>query len=218
MGETKLFDRSPTEWNHYLSGFIDGEGCFSVSFTLREKMKYGVEVRPSFSIGQSITKENYLLLEKVKLLLGCGAIRISKGDRCYKYETRNLTDIRKRIITFIEAYPLFSSKRNDFLLFAQICSLIANKSHLTPEGIKKVIELAFSMNESGTRKTTRAKLLETIEKRECSLYSGENSRGHSMAVRALQAMQGQRRGGQLTPSQRTPGAYLFFRKRKSALR
>lgn len=174
-----MFDRSPTEWSHYLSGFIDGEGCFSVSFTLREKMKYGVEVRPSFSIGQSISKENYLLLEKVKSLLGCGAIKISKGDRCYKYETRNLTDIRKSVIPFIEAYPLSSSKRNDFLLFAQICSLIAKKSHLTPEGIKKVIELAFSMrpstrgrrpstkgrNESGTRKTTQAKLLETVEKR-----------------------------------------------------
>lgn len=171
MGETKLFDRSPTEWNHYLSGFIDGEGCFSVSFTLREKMKYGVEVRPSFSIGQSISKENYLLLEKVRLLLGCGAIRVSKGcgapapSRCYKYETRNLTDIRKKIITFIEAYPLSSSKRNDFILFTQICSLIANKSHLTPKGLKKVIELAFSMNESGTRKTTRAKLLETLSLR-----------------------------------------------------
>ncbi|BDA51715.1 probable LAGLIDADG homing endonuclease (mitochondrion) [Coccomyxa sp. Obi] len=168
--ETELFERSSTEWNHYLSGFIDGEGCFSVSFTLREKMKYGVEIRPSFSIGQSITKDNYLLLEQVKRVLGCGAIRVSKSDRCYKYETRNLTDIRKSIIPFVEAYPLYSSKRNDFLLFAQICSLIANKSHLTPEGIEKVIDLSFSMNESGIRKTTRAKLLETIEKRRTLLF------------------------------------------------
>lgn len=165
MGGTKSFDRNLTEWNHYLSGFIDGEGCFSVSFTLREKMKYGVEIRPSFSIGQSITKDNYLLLEKVKSLLGCGAIRVSKSDRCYKYETRNLTDIRGKVISFVEAYPLCSSKRNDFVLFAKICSLIADKHHLTPEGIKEVIQLAFSMNQSGTRKTTQAKLLETIEKR-----------------------------------------------------
>lgn len=156
---------SPTEWNHYLSGFIDGEGCFSISFTLREKMKYGVEIRPSFSIGQSISKENYLLLEEVKKVLGCGAIRVSKGDRCYKYETRSLTDIRKRIIPFLEAYPLYSSKKHDFLLFTQICSLIADKSHLSPEGIEKVIELSFLMNRSGTRKTPRAKLLETIDKK-----------------------------------------------------
>ena len=167
MEGTKLFDRAPTEWNHYLSGFIDGEGCFSVSFTLREKMKYGVEIRPSFSIGQSISKDNYLLLERVKAVLGCGAIRVSKGDRCYKYETRNLSHIRGKIIPFVEAHPLCSSKRDDFVLFTKICSLIADKSHLTPEGIKKVVELAFQMNRSGTRKTAQVKLLETIEKKIC---------------------------------------------------
>jgi hypothetical protein len=158
-------DRSPLEWNHYLSGLIDGEGCFSVSFTLREKMRHGVEIRPSFSIGQSINKDNFLLLERVRELLGCGAIRVSKGDNCYKYETRNLTEIRERVIPFIESYPLYSSKRHDFILFDRVCSLLARKAHLTPEGIGEVIELAFSMNQSGTRKTTREKLLERIEER-----------------------------------------------------
>lgn len=171
MTETKSFERTPAEWNHYLSGLIDGEGCFSVSFTLREKMKHGVEIRPSFSIGQSISKDNYLLLEAVRDSLGCGGIRVSKGDNCYKYETRSLAHIRGKIIPFVEAYPLCSSKRHDFELFVKICSLIAQKSHLTPNGIREVIELAFSMNQSGTRKTTRGRLLKTIERRAARLLA-----------------------------------------------
>ena len=171
MTETKSVGRTPAEWNHYLSGLIDGEGCFSVSFTLRGKMRYGVEIRPSFSIGQSINKDNHLLLEAVRDSLGCGAIRVSRRDNCYKYETRNLADIRGKIIPFVEAHPLLSNKRHDFGLFVNVCSLIAERSHFTPEGIEEVIRLAFSMNQSGTRKTTRAKLSETIEKRVAGLLA-----------------------------------------------
>lgn len=165
MTETKSVRRTPAEWNHYLSGLIDGEGCFSVSFTLRKKMRYGVEVRPSFSIGQSINRENHLLLEAVRDSLGCGGIRVSRRDSCYKYETRNLADIRGKVIPFVQAHPLLSNKRHDFGLFVRVCSLIAGRSHLTPEGIEEVVQLAFSMNRSGIRRTTRAKLSETIEKR-----------------------------------------------------
>jgi hypothetical protein len=35
----------------YVTGLVDGEGCFSVSFTLRKRLKIGIETRPSFSIG-----------------------------------------------------------------------------------------------------------------------------------------------------------------------
>ena len=38
---------------YWLTGFTDGEGCFSVSFNKRDRLKLGIEVRPSFSIGQS---------------------------------------------------------------------------------------------------------------------------------------------------------------------
>lgn len=165
MTGTKSVARTPAEWNHYLSGLIDGEGCFSVGFALRGKMRYGVEIRPSFSIGQSINKDNHLLLEAVRDSLGCGAIRASRRDNCYRYEARNLADIRGKIIPFVEAHPLLSNKRHDFGLFVDVCSLIAEGSHLTPEGIEEVIRLAFSMSRSGNRKTTQASLLDTIGKR-----------------------------------------------------
>ena len=35
---------------HYVSGFIDGEGCFSVSIGKHKTLKRGYEVRPEFEI------------------------------------------------------------------------------------------------------------------------------------------------------------------------
>lgn len=189
MTDAKSFERTPAEWHQYLSGFIDGEGCFSVSFTLREKMKWGVEIRPSFAIGQSIKRNNHLLLERVRASLGCGGIRVSKRDNCYKYETRNLSDIRGKIIPFVEAHPLFSNKRHDFAIFVRICSLIAERSHFTLEGIREVIELAFSMNQSGTRKITRVKLLNTIEKRRVQLLAKTSHLASGIALQCKKRCQ-----------------------------
>ena len=40
------------EFASYISGFVDGEGTFSVSFSFNSRLKTCVEVRPSFSISQ----------------------------------------------------------------------------------------------------------------------------------------------------------------------
>lgn len=37
----------------YISGYVDGEGCFAVSFSKRAKMTVGWEVKPSFAVGQN---------------------------------------------------------------------------------------------------------------------------------------------------------------------
>ena len=37
----------------YISGYADGEGCFSVSIAPRASLAVGWEVRPSFSVSQN---------------------------------------------------------------------------------------------------------------------------------------------------------------------
>ncbi len=152
-----------TEFAWYLTGFVDGEGCFSVSFNKRHKLKTGIEVRPSFSIGQN--KRSLPVLERAKSYFGCGAIRFSRYDQTYKYEIRSIGEIRKCIIPHFKKYPLQTSKLNDFATFSWICDEIAASRHLNRDNLAAIIDRAYTMNESGKRKYTKAELLKIIEVR-----------------------------------------------------
>jgi hypothetical protein len=52
----------------------------------------------------------------------------------------------KIIIDHFEKYPLLTKKREDFILFSQIVTLMNQKEHLTLFGLHKVISLRASMN------------------------------------------------------------------------
>ena len=143
-------DKKEEEFCFYVSGFVDGEGCFSISFRMLSRIKIKFETRASFSVAQKRTAANYALLDRIRLLFKGGGIR---GDRnCYKYETRALSHLMTEIIPFFKKYPLYTSKALDFNNFCKICSLIAAKQHLNKIGLLQILDLAENMKFSGTRK------------------------------------------------------------------
>lgn len=152
----------------YVSGFIDGEGCFTVSFRKLSKMKLGIEVRPSFSVGQNKTKKNYALLMRIQALFQGGGIRSdTKRNGFYKYETRSLSHLCNRVIPFFITYPLYTQKSEDFDYFCKICSLLAAKQHLNLKGLLQIIDLAEKMNPSGTRRLLLSEIrLQLLKKTE----------------------------------------------------
>ena len=147
----------------YITGFTDGEGCFSISFTKREKLHSGIEVRPSFAVGQN--KKSLAVFQLMHTYFGCGAIRFSKSDQMYKYEVRSIQDLQKRIIPHFEKYPLQTVKRSDFESFKYICELISTSRHLNKGFLLELINRAYTMNESGKRKYQVQELLKIIEAR-----------------------------------------------------
>jgi hypothetical protein len=147
----------------YITGFVDGEGCFCISFTKRDKLKTGIEVRPSFSIGQN--KRSLPVLERTQSYFGCGSIRFSRRDQTYKYEIRSLDEIRKRILPHFKKYPLQTRKLEDFATFSWICDEIAASRHLNKSGLVAIIDRAYTMNESGKRKYTKQELLKIVKAR-----------------------------------------------------
>src|SRR5688572_22266798 len=62
----------------YISGFVDGEGCFCVSIFPHPTVRYGArfQIAPVFQVYQD--RYNVEILEKIKDFLGCGSIK-SKG-------------------------------------------------------------------------------------------------------------------------------------------
>ena len=144
----------------YITGFIDGEGCFSVSFNLRSRLDVGIEVRPSFSVSQN--KRNLSIIKLIKEYFDCGGIRFDKHDQTYKYEVRSIEDIIKRVITHFDKYPLKTSKHNDYCCFREICVEVSRNHHLSPHYLPEIIEKAYKMNESGKRKYTKDFLLKQL--------------------------------------------------------
>ena len=134
----------------YVSGYVDGEGCFSVSFSRREKLLVGWETKPSFSVSQNAGRAEVLF--HMQTYFGCGFLRRDFSDKTIKYEIRSLDELLSKIIPHFDTYPLFSSKHKDFLLFKKICCLMKKGKHREPNGLRHIVELAFHMNPSGKRK------------------------------------------------------------------
>jgi hypothetical protein len=152
----KIMDLDP--W--YITGLVEGEGCFHVGFTFRKKLKIGIETRPSFSI--SLNKRDVELLKKVRKYFGCGAIRYSNSDHTYKYEVRSVKDIVKKILPHFEEYPLKGSKKEDFEKFKKIVLMVHQNKHLSKKYLPEIINLAYSMNPSGKRKHRKEDLLRVL--------------------------------------------------------
>lgn len=149
----------------WILGFVDGEGCFCVSFSKSAKLKTGLEVRPSFSVSQkkdSVRKNPSLAL--IEKFFECGSQRPFNSNGTQKYEVRNLQDLNTIIIPFFQENTLITQKQNDFVLFAQVCSLMKQNKHLSTEGLREIIELATAMNFSGKRTYSKTELLDILNK------------------------------------------------------
>ena len=148
----------------YISGYIDGEGCFTVSISPRAKLAMGWAVRPSLSVSQNGDRAEVLQL--IKTHFGCGGIRPDRSDKTLKWETRRLEDILVRVIPHFERFPLLSAKRLDFERFACVCRAMAAGEHRTTAGLSRIVELAARMNPSGRRRYSAGEILASLRQGE----------------------------------------------------
>lgn len=140
----------------YISGFVDREGCFSVSIHPHPTVRYANRwlIAPCFQVYQ--TSSNAEILEKIKNWFGCGRIS-SKGpnSRVMTYSIYRRAELESIVIPFFERYPLVSGKREDFLKFREIVLIMQRKEHFTDAGFRTIVELAFSMNQRGKQRRYR---------------------------------------------------------------
>src|SRR4051812_41219503 len=147
----------------YISGYVDGEGWFTVSIAPRATLLVGWEVRPSFSVSQNGDRAE--VLHAIKAYFGCGSIRPDRSDKTLKWETRRLEELLEHVIPHFERFPLLSGKRYDFDRFASVCHLMAAGAHLRHDGLTTIVELARGMNPSGRRRYAAEAILASITSR-----------------------------------------------------
>ena len=134
----------------YISGFLDGEGCFSVVIAPRPKLKIGWEVRPSVSVSQNADRSE--VVDVIHSYFGCGSIRPDPSDHTVKWESRSVMDLVHRVLPHFETFPLLSKKQRDVEALDMICQLVIRGDHLNVDGLTQVVELARVMNPSGRRR------------------------------------------------------------------
>ncbi|MEO0248244.1 MAG: LAGLIDADG family homing endonuclease [candidate division WOR-3 bacterium] len=144
----------------YVTGLVEGEGTFAVSFNKRRKLKVGIETRPSFSV--TLHRRDQSLLKALQAFFRCGAIRYSRADRTYKFEVRAVEDLVRKVLPHFDKYPLVGAKRQDLVKFAEIVRLVYAKHHLNRRYLRQIIEIAYSMNPSGNRRYEKDDLLRLL--------------------------------------------------------
>jgi hypothetical protein len=154
----------------YVCGFIDGEGCFSVSVHPHPSIVKPVRwlIAPCFQAYQH--RDNVEILASLKDFFGCGRIT-AKGPNSdvMTYSVYGRRDLESVIIPFFDRYPLLSRKHEDFMKFREIVLMMQQRRHLTEEGFCRIVELAFSMNQRGKQRRYRledvlAKPSETVRR------------------------------------------------------
>ena len=126
----------------YVTGFVDGEGCFSISVFKDSRRLTGWQVKPIFSI--SLHNKDVNLLESIQRTLNVG--KISKhGVDSKQYRVSSLSNLQV-IIEHFDKYPLITQKQADYLLFKEAVNLIINKEHLSLTGLLKLVGIKATIN------------------------------------------------------------------------
>jgi len=150
-------DTSPVFSNAWLSGFIEADGSFDVK--VREKSAEGIgknRVEPRFRIERrQIDPKTGLsystILESIARSLD---VKLNnslhhEGIEYYLIATTSPAKL-KLLIHYLEIFPLFSSKRLNYLDFRCCVYRMLAREHLSNDGREKIKKLKSGMNSKRT--------------------------------------------------------------------
>ena len=148
-------------FEQWVVGFVDGEGCFSISVVKNAGCRLGWQVQHEFSVTQAAPSKP--ALEELIEFFGCGTIiennrRDNHRYRLMRYAVKRRSDLIDLIIPFFEEHPLMTAKQRDFELFCEAISIMRDDRHLTREGLATIARLTEQMN-----RKQRSRFLESSE-------------------------------------------------------
>ncbi len=132
----------------WITGFVDGEGCFHVGINPHAEMTAGFQVLPEFTVVQH--ERDVQVLHALKAHFGCGVVRTNHADRM-AYRVRGVKHLLEHIVPFFVKHPLKTRKNIDFLKFRDVLLLMQAGNHLTVEGIEHIRSIASQMNRGRSR-------------------------------------------------------------------
>jgi hypothetical protein len=125
-------DNQQERLDGYISGYVDGEGCFAVAVNRNPSCRAGYQLVPEFHVSQNGDRAQVLGLIQERFG-GSGYIKPNgKKDRALVLVIRKREDLLRHVIPFFERSPLLSSKQCEFESFARIVR--SNGGRASPVG------------------------------------------------------------------------------------
>jgi hypothetical protein len=127
--------------DNWLTGFIDAEGCFHVSFGKNNKHKI------LFDLAQKGLEDKNLILDKLPELVKGGKVYKHYQDGVWYYRLEGLK-ATEHLIKILDSsqYTFLTKKQNSYLIWKTIHEKIKNKEHLNPLERLKLINLSKTVN------------------------------------------------------------------------
>lgn len=134
---------------NWICGFVDGEGCFSVSLIRNSTTGSGWQVFPEFVVTQG--EKSLDSLKLIQSFFECGRIYPNRRhdnhkENLLRYCVRSQNDLREKVIPFFQKHQLRTAKSKDFEKFMRILDQMEKGLHKTDQGLKKIAQLIQSMN------------------------------------------------------------------------
>jgi hypothetical protein len=148
-------------FEQWVVGFVDGEGCFSISVVKNAGCRLGWQVQHEFSVTQAAPSRS--ALEELLQFFGCGSIiensrRDNHRHDLMRYAVKRRSDLADLIIPFFKDHPLRTAKKKDFESFVAVLSLMRDNHHLSHEGLTEIALITETMN-----RRQRSRYLESSE-------------------------------------------------------
>lgn len=140
----------------WVTGFVDGEGCFSIHVVRqphranRRGYRTGFQVAHQFVVTQGA--KSIECLQTMQQHFGVGRVYCNQRydnhkEHLYQFVVAKRSDLIETIIPFFQRYSLRTAKRLDFERFVACMQIIRTDAHLTPGGLLQIVEI-MQNNES----------------------------------------------------------------------
>jgi hypothetical protein len=144
----------------WVVGFVDGEGCFSISFVRqpsrgkRKGYKTGYQVIHEFAVAQGAKSID--CLSAIREFFGVGQVLANKRydnhkEHLYRFVVRKRSELLEVVIPFFRKNSLRTAKSKDFEKFARCVELVNANHHLSRKGLLEIVEIAQTMNSQKLR-------------------------------------------------------------------
>lgn len=162
----------PLDDNPWLSGYLEADSNFDFRFSIQDgtPRELSNEMRltqaRTYDPNSSYDNNSYLpIMEKIMEFLDVKRVNDIERNRDF-IQKRGGREIRKKytelgyavrakkkdsvriLINYLNTYPLFSSKQQDFLAWREFFDIRVARGYRTPEGKARIIKLKGSVNNS----------------------------------------------------------------------